>query len=201
MDLIWEGFAKAFELITTGDPGIFEISLLTLRVSFTAILISTILGIPLGIILGLTRFPGRKLILILFNIGMGLPPVIAGLTITMLLWRSGPLGDYALLYTPTAIVLAQILVSFPIVVGLTSSSFQQIDEKMLLQIKALGATKIQTLMDTIKRTTNCDFSCHYGWIWPRHCRGGGCDDGWGKYFRRNPYFNDFDYDGSVKRQL
>ena len=150
MDLIWEGFAKAFELITTGDPGIFEISLLTLRVSFTAILISTILGIPLGIILGLTRFPGRKLILILFNIGMGLPPVIAGLTITMLLWRSGPLGDYALLYTPTAIVLAQILVSFPIVVGLTSSSFQQIDEKMLLQIKALGATKIQTLWILLK---------------------------------------------------
>ena len=68
----------------------------------------------------------------------------------MLLWRSGPLGNYALLYTPTAIVLAQILVSFPIVVGLTSSSFQQIDEKMLLQIKALGATKIQTLWILLK---------------------------------------------------
>ncbi len=149
MDLIWEGFAKAFELITTGDPGIFEISLLTLRVSFTAILISTILGIPLGIILGLTHFPGRKLILILFNIGMGLPPVIAGLTITMLLWRSGPLGDYALLYTPTAIVLAQV--SFPSPLWWDQhSSFQQIDEKMLLQIKALGATKIQTLWILLK---------------------------------------------------
>lgn len=150
MDLIIEGLLKAFELITSGDEGIFEITFLSLRVSFTAILISTIIGIPLGILLGLTRFSGRKLILIFINIGMGLPPVIAGLTITMLLWRSGPFGDYALLYTPTAIIMAQILVSLPIVIGLTSSSFQQINDKMLLQIKALGATKIQTLFILLK---------------------------------------------------
>ena len=146
MELIWEGLIKAFELITSGDAGIFEITFLTLRVSFSAIIISTIIGIPLGILFGLTRIPGRNLVLIMINIGMGLPPVIAGLTITMLLWRSGPFGHYALLYTPTAIIMAQILVSLPIVIGLTSSSFQQIDGKMLLQIKALGATKIQTLM-------------------------------------------------------
>jgi tungstate transport system permease protein len=150
MDLIWEGLTKAIELILSGDLGILEVTLLTLRVSFTAILISTIIGIPIGILLGLTHFRGRKLLLILINIGMGLPPVIAGLTITMLLWRSGPFGDFALLYTPTAIIMAQILVSLPIIVGLTSSSFQQIDEKMLLQIKALGATKIQTLIILLK---------------------------------------------------
>jgi tungstate transport system permease protein len=150
VDLIWEGLTKAIELILSGDAGIFEVTLLTLRVSFTAILISTIIGIPIGILLGLTHFRGRKLLLILINIGMGLPPVIAGLTITMLLWRSGPFGDFALLYTPTAIIMAQILVSLPIIVGLTSSSFQQIDEKMLLQIKALGATKIQTLIILLK---------------------------------------------------
>lgn len=150
MDLIWEGLTKAIELILSGDAGIFEVTLLTLRVSFTAILISTIIGIPIGILLGLTHFRGRKLLLILINIGMGLPPVIAGLTITMLLWRSGPFGDFALLYTPTAIIMAQILVSLPIIVGLTSSSFQQIDEKMLLQIKALGATKTQTLTILLK---------------------------------------------------
>jgi tungstate transport system permease protein len=150
MDLIWEGLTKAIELILSGDLGILEVTLLTLRVSFTAILISTIIGIPIGILLGLTHFRGRKLLLILINIGMGLPPVIAGLTITMLLWRSGPVGDFALLYTPTAIITAQILVSLPIIVGLTSSSFQQIDEKMLLQIKALGATKIQTLIILLK---------------------------------------------------
>lgn len=150
VDLIIEGFIKAFELLTGGDKGIFEVTFLTLRVSFTAILISTLIGIPIGILLGLTRFRGRKLILIFFNIGMGLPPVIAGLTITMLLWRSGPFGDYSLLYTPTAIIMAQVLVSFPIIVGLTSSSFQQIDSKMLLQIKALGATKQQTLIILLK---------------------------------------------------
>src|SRR3954468_6889366 len=150
MDLIWDGLTKAIELILSGDAGIFEVTLLTLRVSFTAILISTIIGIPIGILLGLTHFRGRKLLLILINIGMGLPPVIAGLTITMLLWRSGPFGDLALLYSPTAIIMAQILVSLPIIVGLTSSSFQQIDEKMLLQIKALGATKIQTLIILLK---------------------------------------------------
>ena len=150
MELIWEGFIKAFELITSWDATIFEITFLTLRVSLTAIFISTILGIPLGIVLGLTRFRGRNFLLILINIGMGLPPVIAGLTITMLLWRSGPFGDYEMLYTPTAIIMAQILVSLPIVIGLTSSSFQQIDEKMLLQIKALGATKTQTLMILLK---------------------------------------------------
>ncbi|WP_394234578.1 ABC transporter permease [Niallia oryzisoli] len=150
MDLIIDGLLKAIELITSGDKGIFEVTFLTLRVSFTAILISTIIGIPIGIFLGLSRFKGRKLILIFINIGMGLPPVIAGLTITMLLWRSGLFGDYALLYTPTAIIMAQTLVSLPIVIGLTSSSFQQINEKMLLQIKALGATKIQTLFILLK---------------------------------------------------
>jgi tungstate transport system permease protein len=150
MELIWKGLIKAFELITSWDADIFEITFLTLRVSLTAILISTLFGIPLGVLIGLTRFRGRNFLLILINIGMGLPPVIAGLTITMLLWRSGPFGDYELLYTPTAIILAQILVSLPIVIGLTSSSFQQIDDKMLLQIKALGATKIQTLRILLK---------------------------------------------------
>jgi len=83
---------------------------------------------------------------------MGLPPVVAGLWISMLLWRSGPLGHLQLLYSPTAIVMAQVLVSLPIVTGLTSSAFQQINEKMLLQIKALGATKVQTIALLLKQT-------------------------------------------------
>jgi tungstate transport system permease protein len=102
------------------------------------------------VILGLSRFKGRKLLLTFINIGMGLPPVVAGLWITMLLWRSGPLGQLSLLYSPTAIIMAQILVSLPIVTGLTSSAFQQINEKMLLQIKALGATRWQTLIILLK---------------------------------------------------
>ncbi|MDF2856908.1 MAG: ABC-type tungstate transport permease protein [Neobacillus sp.] len=117
-----------------------------------AILISSLIGLPLGMFLGLTKFRGRKFILVFINIGMGLPPVVAGLWISMLLWRSGPLGELQLLYSPTAIVMAQVLVSLPIVTGLTSSAFQQINDKMLLQIKALGATKLQTLSILLKQT-------------------------------------------------
>lgn len=145
MDLLLDGLLRAIEMIAAGDPEIYEVTWRTLRVSLTAVLISTFIGIPLGIIIGLTKFPGRKLLLVFINIGMGLPPVVAGLWITIFLWRSGPLGHLSLLYTPTAIVLAQILVSLPILIGLTSSAFQEIDEKMMMQIKALGATKLQFL--------------------------------------------------------
>lgn len=145
MDLLLNGLIRAIEMIAAGDPEIYEITWRTLRISLTAVLVSTLIGIPIGIILGLTKFPGRRLLLVFINIGMGLPPVVAGLWITILLWRSGPLGHLSLLYTPTAIVMAQVLVSLPILIGLTSSAFQQIDEKMLMQIKALGATKLQSL--------------------------------------------------------
>jgi tungstate transport system permease protein len=152
MELILDGLKKAVEMILTGDREILEITWLTLRVCLMAIIISSIIGLPLGMFLGLTRFKGRKIILVLINIGMGLPPVVAGLWITMLLWRSGPLGHLQLLYSPTAIVMAQVLVSLPIITGLTSSAFQQINEKMLLQIKALGATKIQSIALLLKQT-------------------------------------------------
>ena len=143
MELLLEGLKKAIEMILSGDREILEITLLTLRVSLTAVLISTMIGIPAGMFLGLARFPGRKLLLAIINIGMGLPPVVAGLWITLFLWRSGPLGDLAWLYTPTAIIMAQILVSLPIVTALTSTAFQQINPKLILQVKALGATKFQ----------------------------------------------------------
>ncbi len=143
MELLLEGLKKAIEMILSGDREILEITLLTMRVSITAVLISTIIGIPAGMFLGLARFPGRKLLLAFINIGMGLPPVVAGLWITLFLWRSGPLGDLAWLYTPTAIIMAQILVSLPIVTALTSTAFQQINPKLILQVKALGATRLQ----------------------------------------------------------
>ncbi|MEH7883541.1 ABC transporter permease [Bacillus sp. JJ1609] len=143
MELLLEGLQKAIEMILSGDREILEITLLTLRVSITAVLISTLIGLPAGMLLGLASFPGRRFVLALINIGMGLPPVVAGLWITLFLWRSGPLGDLAWLYTPTAIIMAQILVSLPIVTALTSTAFQQINPKMILQVKALGATKLQ----------------------------------------------------------
>lgn len=152
MELFIDGFKKAIEIIGTGGNDILAITLLTLKVSFLSILVSTLLGLPIGMFLGLTRFKGRRLLLVFINIGMGLPPVVAGLWITMLLWRSGPFGNFALLYTPTAIIMAQVLVSLPIITGLTSSAFQQINAKMLLQIKALGATKWQTVVILLKES-------------------------------------------------
>lgn len=152
MELLLEGIQQAFSMLLTGDIQLLEITLLTLRVSMTAIIFSTVVGIPVGVALGLSSFRGRRLLLSIINIGMGLPPVVAGLWITMLLWRNGPLGSFSLLYSPLAIILAQILVSLPIVIGLTSSAFQQIDKKMLLQIKALGASKFQMIILLIKET-------------------------------------------------
>lgn len=152
MDLLVDGFLKAIDMVLTGDKEIIEITWLTLRISLTAMFISTLIGIPAGMLIGLTRFPGRKLILVFIHIGMGLPPVVAGLWITILLWRSGPLGHLSLLFTPTAIVMAQVLVSLPIVVGLTASALQQIDNKLIWQMKALGANKLQTLIILLKET-------------------------------------------------
>lgn len=152
MELLADGLKKAFEMIISGDPEIFSIAWLTIKLAFFSMIFCTIVGLPMGMLLGLSRFKGRKAVLTFINIGMGLPPVVAGLWLTMFLWRSGPLGGLELLYTPTAIVMAQILVALPIVIGLTSSAFQQINEKMLLQIKALGATKWQMLMILLKET-------------------------------------------------
>lgn len=152
MDLFIDGIIKAFQMLLSGDPEIYEITATTLKVSLTAIFFSTIVGIPLGVLLGLKTFVGRKIVLVFVNIGMGLPPVVAGLYITMLLWRSGPLGSLGLLYTTHAIIIAQIIVSLPIVIGLTSAAFQQIDQKMLLQIKALGATNLQRLSLLLRET-------------------------------------------------
>lgn len=152
MNLFIEGILKAIEMIITGDREIYQITITTLRVCLTAILISTVVGIPLGVLLGLKSFPGKKIVLVFVNIGMGLPPVVAGLYITMLLWRSGPLGNLGLLYTTHAIIMAQILVSLPIIIGLTSAAFQQIDSKMLMQIKALGATKFQRISLLLSET-------------------------------------------------
>lgn len=150
MDLIIEGLKKAIHMILTGDPEVLRITLLTLQVSGTATLISLIIGIPFGTVLALKRFPGRDFLMSIVNTGMGMPPVVAGLWISILLWRSGPLGSLNLIYTPTAIIIAQAVIASPIVVGLTSAAISQVDPRLRLQIKALGATKLQYLWFLLK---------------------------------------------------
>lgn len=152
MSLLLDGIKEAVRMLFNGDYEVLYITWLTLRVCLTAISISVVIGVPAGIFLGLKRFYGRKILMIFVNLGMSLPPVVAGLIITMTLWRSGPLGQWEWLYTPQAIVMAQVLVSLPIIIGLTSTAFQQIDHKMLWLVKSMGANRIQKVMILLKQT-------------------------------------------------
>jgi tungstate transport system permease protein len=145
MELIGEGIKQAFWLLLTGDSGVFEITLLSLWLSGVATLLSLLAGIPLGMLIALTRFPGRGLVTSLLNTGMSLPPVVVGLFVSIFLWRSGPLGFLELLYTPTAIVIAQVVIAFPIVAGLTMAAFQTLNPNLRLQLIGLGASKPQLL--------------------------------------------------------
>jgi tungstate transport system permease protein len=127
------------------DPEIFQITFLSLQVSVTATILSLGLGLPLGTLLALGRFPGRSFFLSLVNTGMGLPPVVVGLFVAMSLWRSGPLGDLHLIYTPTAMVIAQIVIAFPVVTGLTTAALQALDPGLQLQLLGLGASRAQMI--------------------------------------------------------
>ena len=150
MDLIFEGIKKAFWLLMTFDPEVMSITFLSLKISGLATLISLFLGISVGAVIALTQFPGKKSIVSLVNTGMGLPPVVVGLFVSIFLWRSGPLGFLELLYTPTAIVIAQAVIATPIVMGITVASLQQLPKKMRLQILALGASRIQMVWMLVK---------------------------------------------------
>jgi tungstate transport system permease protein len=145
VELIWQGITKAIELVFGGDTEVWSITWLSIRISGSATLISLLLGIPLGIVLALTRFPGRSVAVALVNTGMGLPPVVVGLFISIVLWRSGPLGFLELVYTPSAMIIAQVIIAFPIVAGLTMASFQSLDPNLALQLLGIGGSRWQAL--------------------------------------------------------
>ena len=145
MDLFLEGLIRAFTLLAQGDPELLRVTLLSLQVSGTATALCLLIGVPLGTFLALARFPGRGIVLTLVNAGMGMPPVVAGLLVSVMLWRTGPIGQLRLLYTPTAMVIAQCVIALPIVVGLTVAAMQQLNPKLRLQILGLGASRAQML--------------------------------------------------------
>src|SRR5512139_3212245 len=146
MDLILEGIKQAFYLLLSLDREVLGITLLSLQISGTATLISLFIGITTGTVVALTRFPGRQLVVSLINTGMGLPPVVVGLFVTIFLWRSGPFGFLELLYTPAAIIIAQLILALPVVIGLTIAAVQQIDPRLSLQLLGLGASRPQLLV-------------------------------------------------------
>lgn len=150
MDLIWQGLEEAFRLLFTGDPEVFEVVRATLQVSGTATIISVIIGIPLGTIIALNNFRGRKFVISLVNTGMGMPPVVVGLWVSIFLWRSGPFGFLNILYTQTAMIIAQAVIASPVVVGLTTAAIEQTDPKLRLQIRALGANGPQYIWYLLK---------------------------------------------------
>ena len=150
MDLIFEGIKRAFWLLVTFDPEVMSITFLSLKISGLATLISLFIGVSSGALIALWQFPGKKIIVGLVNTGMGLPPVVVGLFVSIFLWRSGPFGFLELLYTPMAIVVAQSVIATPIVMGITIASLQQLPKKLKLQILALGATRIQMVWMLIK---------------------------------------------------
>lgn len=152
MDLIINGIVQAFWLLVHGDKEVLRVAFLSLLVSCSATLISLFLGVSLGAVLGLSRFWGRRFAVTLVNTGMGSPPVVVGLIVSIFLWRNGPLGLFHLMYSPSAMVIAQSIIALPIVIGFTTATFQQLDPKLRLQILALGASRSQLLWLLLKET-------------------------------------------------
>jgi len=128
------------------DPDVWAVTLLSLKVSGLATLISLVIGLPFGTLLALSKFPGRSFLMTVVNTGMALPPVVVGLAVAMTLWRSGPLGDFHFIYTPVAIIIAQTIIAAPVVTGLTAAALQQLDPRLQLQLLGLGASRAQMIV-------------------------------------------------------
>ncbi len=141
-----QGVVQAFGLIISLDPALYEVIWLSLYVSGVALAYSTLIGIPMGALLGLKRFTGRKLVMALLYTGMGFPPVVVGLFVYLILSRSGPLGTLAWLFTPRAIIVAQTIISFPLVAGFTMAAVMGVDPNLRRQLLALGATGWQATL-------------------------------------------------------
>ncbi len=138
-------FATALELILERDPVLVGIVGLSLQVSLTAVAIAAVLALPLGAVVALFRFPGRGIVVAGLNALMGLPPVVAGLMVYLLLSRAGPLGSWGLLFTPTAMVIAQTLLVFPIIAALSRQVVEDLWEEYSEQLRSLGASRLRAI--------------------------------------------------------
>src|ERR671919_939052 len=145
MDVIWQALQDAFNLIFSGDAETFEIIALSLRISLTATVIAFALGLPLGMLLAFGRFRGRRLALATVHTGMGMPPVVVGLIVTVALWRSGPLGGLDMLYTPSAMIVAQAAIGTPLVAGISAAALQHVDPPFRVHMQAPRASPPRSL--------------------------------------------------------
>lgn len=150
MDSISQGFLQAFNLIFHLNAELFGIILLSLKVSGLALMLAAVAGLPLGALLGLKKFPGRDLAISVTNTFMGLPPVVVGLFVYLLLSRKGPLGFLGLLYSPTAMIIAQTILALPIVASLCHSAVMGVDPVIRQAARTLGATPGQVTITIIR---------------------------------------------------
>ncbi len=143
MHLLYEAITEAWRLLLTGDNDVYEITLRTIVLTGISTTIATLIGVPLGVLLAVGRFPGRGISVAVANAGTGVPPTVAGLLVAILLWRSGPFGGLGLIYTPAAIVVAQVVIAMPIIAAVSAASVMALPPSLHLQIRAMGAGFLQ----------------------------------------------------------
>lgn len=150
MGVYLSAVVDAFALIFSGSTDVWPIIWLSLAVSGVAVMIATVIGVPIGYFLGISRFAGRAVVLVLVNTAMGFPPVVIGLFVYMALSRTGPLGSLDLLFTPQAMVIAQVILAAPLVAGVTTASVASVSRDLRLQVRALGASRAQEGLAVLK---------------------------------------------------
>jgi ABC-type tungstate transport system substrate-binding protein len=150
MEVIWNAVRDALGLLLHADLPTFRIVGLSLIVSGLATALAALVGVPLGTLLAMRRFPGHRFLTTLVNTGMGLPPVVVGLVVALLLWRSGPLGWLGLIYTPTAMIVAQWMVAMPLAAGLTAAAIGLLDREVVSALRVDGASEVQVGWELIR---------------------------------------------------
>jgi tungstate transport system permease protein len=143
MQIYVNAIVDAFHLLTSGNSAVWPVIYLSLMVSGSAVAIATIVGVPCGYLLGMSRFAGRGIIILLVNTAMGFPPVVIGLFVYMALSRSGPLGELNWLFTPQGMVMAQVILATPLVMGVSAAAIASVPRDLRIQLRALGASSTQ----------------------------------------------------------
>lgn len=152
MDIYANAISDAFRLLTAGDKSVWPVVILSIRVSGSAILIATLIGIPIGYLLGMGRFGARNALMVLVNTAMGFPPVVIGLFVYMALSRSGPLAMLNLLFTPEGMIIAQVILATPLVAGVSAAAIASVPRDLRLQMRALGASRLQEGLAVLKES-------------------------------------------------
>ena len=152
-EYLWEGFTEAIHLIVTGDPELVETTIRSLQVSFYAILLASIIGVPLGVLIGMNEFRGKRLLKSIFTTFIGMPTVALGLFLFLLLARNGPFGYFGLLYTVQGISIGEALLVIPIIVSFTTSAIESRDIRLRDLARTLGGSELDTSIIVLRESS------------------------------------------------